>query len=51
MPSVLSGQKRGLGSLGRVTGGCEPLMEAGNLNTGPLQEQWVPLTAEPPLQP
>ena len=51
--SVLTGwtpvcQKR---ASGHVIDGCEPPFECWELNSGPLEEQLVLLTAEPSLQP
>lgn len=34
-----------------VKGGCEPPHGSQELNLGPLKEQPMPLTSEPPLQP
>jgi hypothetical protein len=34
-----------------ITDGCEPPCGCWDLNSGPLEEQWVLLTAEPSLQP
>jgi len=34
-----------------ITDGCEPPCGCWDLNSGPLEEQSVLLTAEPPLQP
>jgi hypothetical protein len=34
-----------------ITDGCEPQCGCWELNSGPLEEQSVLLTAEPPLQP
>jgi hypothetical protein len=34
-----------------ITDGCEPPCGCWELNSGPLEEQWVLLTAEPSLQP
>ena len=34
-----------------ITGGCEPPCDCWDLNSGPTEEQWVLLPAEPSLQP
>jgi hypothetical protein len=38
-------------ALGTITSGCEPPCGCWKLNSGPLEEQSVLLTAEPSLQP
>jgi hypothetical protein len=51
-PGVLRVQKRALNSLElALTGGCEATCGCWELNSGPLQEHQVPLTAEPSLLP
>ena len=37
--------------IGSITDGCEPPCGCRELNSRPLEEQPVPLAAEPPLQP
>jgi hypothetical protein len=46
---VQTHQKRALDPI--TEDGCEPPCGCGELNSGPLEEQSVLLTAEPPLQP
>lgn len=51
VPGACQSQKRMLGfPRARVTNDYELPYGCWELNTGPLQEQQVPLTAEPPLQ-
>ena len=45
---MLADQKR---APGPITDGCEPPCGCWELNSGPLEEQAMPLTSEPSLQP
>ena len=51
-PADLGGQKRSLGPLGTVvTDGCRPPFRYWEWSPGPVEEELVLLTTEPPLQP
>lgn len=51
LPDAQKGKKRALAPRHCSYNGCEPPHEYWELIPGPLQEQPVPLSTEPPLQP